>query len=133
MIVSLNLITDTGTPGWVDLEPPAKYALFRTNTNGKIKATLGNMADNGLPKGYAVTKAAIKKPQWQNAKTLYLHVSSFMALKNDGGQYHHLVPVCHELLFKGIQHEDQWFAFMVVDKSTDPEYRYWPIPVLIHH
>ena len=130
MIVSLNLVTDTGTPGWIALEPPAKMTLFRTKTNERVEAYLGNTSkteDNNLPKGYAVNKKALAKPEWAFTKPLYLNVSSFMIQAGSGEQYHHPVPVDQVMVFRGITHNHNLYAFMVVERSEDPRYRHWPV------
>ena len=127
MILTLNLATETGTPGWINLEPPAKAVYFRTATNENIKAYLGNIQDNGLPKGYAVNMKALNKQPWQFAKPLTLKADGFTIQAKDGHQYHQQLPVDKQLSFRGIAHEGDVYAFMVVERSADTRFFYYPV------
>lgn len=127
MILSLNLATESGTPGWVSLEPPAKAVYLKTATNENIKAFLGNIEDNGLPKGYAVNINALTKAPWQFAKSLTLKASGFTIQAIDGGQYHQQIPLDKQLTYRGIVHEEKLYAYLVVERSTDGRFFYYPV------
>ena len=75
MILSLNLRTKHGCPGWLDLSPEEKTKLltFQARTNEQVVAYLGNYGhENDLPKGFAVQKRVLQKQPWCFGKQLYL-------------------------------------------------------------
>ena len=94
MILSLNLRTDHGCPGWFVLSPEEKTKplTFRTKTNENVTAMLGNYKhENDLPKGFAVQKRALKKQPFCFGKTLYLSADGMMLQAIDGNEYH--IPI----------------------------------------
>ncbi len=94
VILSLNLRTEHGCPGWCALSEheTTKQIIFKTKTHEKIPAYLGNVGhENDLSKGFAVQRRALKKQPWCFGKVLYLAASGMMVQALDAREYH--VPI----------------------------------------
>lgn len=71
---------------------------------------------------YALRFAAI-------AQMHNLPAHSFMALALDGNQFHHPVAIEQVMFVKGLLFQGDYYGFIVVEPSTDPRYRFWPVLV----
>lgn len=135
MIVSINLKTEHGTPGWLSLDKSGKSQriTFRSKTNEKIEAYLGHFdhhSDNGLPIGIPVKKSALKREPWIfSPKTLYLSASAMMMQSNKGEQFNHQIELGHSLVLCALASGNDLYAFIIVEPSTDERYDYWPVLV----
>lgn len=130
MILSLNLRTEHGCPGWFDLSSESKTSqlVFRTKANDKVDAYLGNYGhENDLSKGFAVKKNVLKKQPWCFSKTLYLSANGMMMQAMDGGEYHIPIELGQSLVCVALSVGGELFAYLVVEKSKDNRFRYFPV------
>ena len=133
MILSINLRTHHGHPGWLPLEPPSRLLTFTTKANENVEAYLGAKGlANNLPKGFSVNIRALQKEPWVFSKTLYLAASGLLLKpkdEKDGGEYHHTIELNQTLVCRALPSEGQWYAYIVVEPSKNPRYQYFPFLV----
>ena len=132
MILSLNLRTEHGCPGWFVLSPEEKTKplTFRTKTNDRVTAIMGNyLHENDLPKGFAVQKRVMKSQPWCFGKTLYLGASGAMMQAIDGNEFHVPIALGQSLVCVALPSEGELFAYLVVEPSRDERFKYWPVVV----
>jgi hypothetical protein len=132
VILSLNLRTEHGCPGWFALSPEEKTKplTFRTKVNDRVTVIMGNyLHENDLPKGFAVQKRALQKQPWLFSKQLFLGASGIMLQAIDGNEYHIPTELGQSLVCVALSSGGEWFAFVVVEPSRDQRFRYWPVMV----
>jgi hypothetical protein len=132
MILSLNLRTEHGCPGWFVLtrEEKTKLLTFRSKTNEQISAHLGNYGhDNELPQGFAIQKRALQKQPWLFSKQLYLGASGMTVQSIDGNEYHSPIELNQSLVCVALSSEGELFAYLVVEPSMDVRFKYSPVLV----
>ena len=130
MILSLNLRTDHGCPGWFNLSPDEKTKplSFRTKTNENIKAYLGTYGhETALGKGFSVQKRILSSPPWSFGKKLYLEASGMMMQAKDGGEYHIPIELGQSLVCVALPNNGEWFAYLVVEAARDERFKVWPV------
>ena len=132
MILSLNLRTEHGCPGWFALSEKenTKPLTFRSKTNEKINAYLGNYGhENDLPSGFAIQKSALKKQPWCFGKTLYLSANGMMLQARDGGEYHIPIELDQSLVCVALACEGELFAYLVVERARNDRFKWFPVIV----
>jgi hypothetical protein len=130
VILSLNLRTEHGCPGWFVLskDEKTKPLTFRTNTNERVHAFMGNYGhDNELGNGFSVQKRAVNSPPWSFGKRLYLEASGMMMQAKDGKEYHIPIELGQSLVCVTLSCGGQLFSYIVVEPSRDERFRYWPV------